>query len=120
MERTLNRVVRLVDELPCRGRVWTQCLDWEDPGLRGGHPWFRPVTIFDATCEACKRNVSREDGWSQQDLADRVDVHRNYIGMLERGERRPALDTVDDLAAELEVEPYELLMPPEKLDGSQP
>lgn len=65
-----------------------------------------------------KHHQQAEDGgWSQADVGDRVGVHRNYIGMLERGERKPALGTVDDLAELLGVEGYELLMPPEEFSG---
>lgn len=65
-----------------------------------------------------KQYQRQQDGWSQANLAERVGVHRNYIGMLERGERQPALDTLDDLGEILDVPPYKLLMPPEKWDGS--
>lgn len=59
------------------------------------------------------QNGGSEDGHlSQQDLADRIGVHRNYVGMMERGERKPALDTLDAIARELGVPSYELLRPP--------
>lgn len=60
----------------------------------------------------------KEEGFSQSGLADRMGVHPNYIGMLERNERKPTLDTLDDTAAGLGVEPYELIMPPEESAGS--
>lgn len=52
---------------------------------------------------------------TQEELADQTGFHRNFIGMLERGERKPFLHTLDNLADVLGVEPYELIMPPEQV-----
>jgi transcriptional regulator with XRE-family HTH domain len=38
---------------------------------------------------------------SQDELAEKSGYHRNYIGMLERGEKSPSLRTVFNLAATL-------------------
>jgi transcriptional regulator with XRE-family HTH domain len=46
---------------------------------------------------------------SQQDLAHLVRIHRTEVGLLERGGRRPRLDTLLQLAAAVESEPAELL-----------
>ena len=46
---------------------------------------------------------------SQEAFAELLDVHRTYIGGLERGERNPSLRVVERLAEELDVEPLELL-----------
>ncbi len=46
---------------------------------------------------------------SQEAFAELLDVHRTYVGGLERGERNPSLRVVERLAEELEVEPLELL-----------
>ncbi len=46
---------------------------------------------------------------SQEAFAELLDVHRTYVGGLERGERNPSLRVVERLAEELEVPPLELL-----------
>lgn len=46
---------------------------------------------------------------SQQDLARLIGIHRTEISLLERGGRRPRLDTLLQLAAAVEAEPAELL-----------
>jgi transcriptional regulator with XRE-family HTH domain len=48
-------------------------------------------------------------GMSQEELARLVGFHRTEISLLERGGRRPRLDTVLQLAAGVETEPAELL-----------
>ncbi len=46
---------------------------------------------------------------SQEALADKAEIHRTYIGGIERGERNPTLTTISRLAFALSVEPWELL-----------
>lgn len=49
---------------------------------------------------------------SQEDFARVLQIHRTYIGGLERGERNPSLQVVERIAEDLDVEPLELLKEP--------
>jgi transcriptional regulator with XRE-family HTH domain len=55
------------------------------------------------------RNLRDELGVSQERLGLESGVHRNYIGGIERAERRPTLATVATLAVTLGVRPSDLL-----------
>ncbi|HLI43659.1 MAG TPA: helix-turn-helix transcriptional regulator [Acidimicrobiales bacterium] len=50
-----------------------------------------------------------ELGLSQEAFADVLDVHRTYMGGIERGERNLTLRTVERLAERLGVDPLDLM-----------
>jgi len=54
------------------------------------------------------RDIRKRNGISQEDLADRCDLHRTYIGGIERGERNVSLINIVRIAAALEVHPADL------------
>jgi len=57
-------------------------------------------------------NVKRlrlQPGWSQEDCAEKCNLHRTYIGAVERGERNITLATLDTIAAAFGVSSVELL-----------
>lgn len=48
-------------------------------------------------------------GISQEDLAEKADLHRTYIGSVERGERNVSIDNMDRLALAVGSSIQELL-----------
>ncbi|MGD0454057.1 MAG: helix-turn-helix transcriptional regulator [Solirubrobacteraceae bacterium] len=68
---------------------------------------------MDPTREQLANNLRRhrrKAGLSQEKLAEICDLHRTEIGLLERGERSPRLDTLVVLSRGLELSsPCELL-----------
>jgi transcriptional regulator with XRE-family HTH domain len=54
------------------------------------------------------RQLRDERGYSQEELAERADMHRNYVGGVERGERNVALENIVKLAKALAVKPADL------------
>ena len=58
---------------------------------------------------AAVRQLRQERGWSQEQLAVAVRLHRTYIGGIERGERNPSLVNIVRLATALDVTPAELM-----------
>ena len=60
------------------------------------------------------RNERKKLGLSQEDLADQCDLHRNAIGLLERGERTPNLETIVAIASGLRIRPSRLIAKFEK------
>jgi transcriptional regulator with XRE-family HTH domain len=48
-------------------------------------------------------------GLSQEELADRANLHRNYIGMIERAERAPTLLAMEGIARGLKLKVSDLV-----------
>jgi len=55
------------------------------------------------------RQLRTERRWSQEELADRAQLHRTYIGGIERGERNVSLLNIVRIATALGVPPWALL-----------
>jgi len=50
------------------------------------------------------RQLREERGWSQEQLAERADLNRSYLGEVERGRAVPSIVTVAKLAAALGIQ----------------
>lgn len=55
------------------------------------------------------RTLRKERGLSQEQLAELTGFHRNYIGMIERGERNPSLTNIEVFAKTFGMSLSELL-----------
>ncbi|WP_338062605.1 helix-turn-helix transcriptional regulator [Bradyrhizobium elkanii] len=51
------------------------------------------------------RYLRQEGGLSQEELADRAGLNRNYIGMIEREENAPTVDALEQISAALGIDP---------------
>jgi transcriptional regulator with XRE-family HTH domain len=49
------------------------------------------------------REIRKEKGLSQEELAHKADLHRTYIGMIERAEKNITLLNIEKIANALEV-----------------
>lgn len=55
------------------------------------------------------RALRLQRDWSQEELAKRADLHRTYIGAIERHERNVSLLNVERIAKALKVDVKDLL-----------
>lgn len=55
------------------------------------------------------RELRLKAGYSQEGLADEAGYDRTFIGMLERGQRQPTLETLFKLADSLRIAPSALI-----------
>jgi transcriptional regulator with XRE-family HTH domain len=55
------------------------------------------------------REIRKEKGLSQEELAHKADLHRTYIGMIERAEKNITLLNIEKIASALEVNIKELI-----------
>ncbi|MGX5733858.1 helix-turn-helix domain-containing protein [Bosea thiooxidans] len=53
------------------------------------------------------RRLRQEKSVSQEELAHRAQVNRNYVGMIEREEYSVSVDLLEKLAAALDADPME-------------
>ncbi|MFA6435103.1 MAG: helix-turn-helix transcriptional regulator [Elusimicrobiales bacterium] len=50
-------------------------------------------------------------GWSQEELAEKIEVHPSFVGQIERGLKTASFDTLDKLAAVFGVKTTDFLEP---------
>ncbi|MEK6608072.1 MAG: helix-turn-helix transcriptional regulator [Myxococcota bacterium] len=64
------------------------------------------------------RELRTKRGWTQEVLAAKAGKHWTYIGGIERGERNPTLDVIEDLAQALGVPVSHLFKAPRRRDDA--
>jgi transcriptional regulator with XRE-family HTH domain len=57
------------------------------------------------------RALRADQGISQEALAAKVELHRTYVGSIERSERNASLDNIERIAHALGVDICDLLSP---------
>ena len=57
-------------------------------------------------------------GWTQEELAERADLHRTYISDVERGARNLSLESIDKLARALQISLPVLFSPEDTLSSA--
>ena len=64
------------------------------------------------------RSFRNSKGWTQERLAEEVDIHTTYISRIESGKKLPALIIICKIADTLGANTYELLMDEAKVNSS--
>ena len=55
------------------------------------------------------QSVRKSKGITQEELTVKIFMHKNYVGLIERGERNPTIRTLYRLAKALKIEASDLL-----------
>jgi transcriptional regulator with XRE-family HTH domain len=55
------------------------------------------------------RSYRKQSGLSQEQLAERADLHHNFVGEIERGEKAATIDTLLKIAKALGVRARDLV-----------
>ena len=55
------------------------------------------------------REIRKENGLSQEQLSFKADLHRTYIGMIERAEKNITLVNIEKIAKALEISINDLM-----------
>ncbi len=55
------------------------------------------------------RKERLKHGWTQEELAEKIDAHPSFIGQIERGLKAASLDTLKRLSTTFDIQPADLL-----------
>ena len=68
---------------------------------------------LNATYGSNIKKIRKSKDFSQETLAEKADISPSFLSDIENGKKWGAFETLVALANALEVEPYELLLPPQ-------
>ncbi len=54
------------------------------------------------------KHLRDRKGWTQENLAEKMDISSNYLSSMERGKENPTLDMLIKMSKSLQVEMWEL------------
>lgn len=81
----------------------------DDVGISGDEYWEARAREFRRALGESVRHLRERLGESQETFAERAEVHRTHVGMIENARIEPRLSTLLKLAQALGVELHELL-----------
>ena len=70
----------------------------------------RPIPKECRKFGAAVRIRRRATGLSQEEFAEKVDCHRNFVGRIERGEQNPTVDTLVRIARALRCKVRDIII----------
>ena len=70
----------------------------------------RPIPKECRKFGAAVRIRRRATGLSQEEFAEKVDCHRNFVGRIERGEQNPTVDTLVRIARALKCKVRDIII----------
>ena len=70
----------------------------------------RPIPKECRKFGAAVRVRRRALGLSQEEFAEKVDCHRNFVGRIERGEQNPTVDTLVRIARALKCKVRDIII----------
>jgi transcriptional regulator with XRE-family HTH domain len=56
------------------------------------------------------QRIRKEKTLSQEELAHKAGLNRAYVGYIERGERKPSVDTLDKISKALKIKLQDLFL----------
>jgi len=65
------------------------------------------------------RNIRKEHGWSQEELAHRAGIHPSHMGQIERGEKSPTIDSIEKIVIALDISFEELFNSIEQINKAR-
>jgi len=68
-----------------------------------------PTTDYRSAIGKIVRRERLKQGWTQEELAEKIDIHPSFVGQIERGIKAASLDTLKRLGAVFGIKSAEFL-----------